>query len=181
MTLSAAQAAALQRSPGVQPSASNVVPVGLGELKFGGRDVMVLTCFGLGSCVGVVLYDPVAQVGGLAHVVLPSSQAAPGADPGGRYADLAVPRLIVGVLGRGAQRNRLVCKVAGGAQILKFGSAPGMDIGARNGEAVLAALQAQQLPTAAADLGGSSGRTMELRLPECKVFVSAAGKGQREL
>lgn len=180
MTLTAAQGGNPPTSV-FPPPPSHVVPVGLGELKFGGPDAAVVVCYGLGSCVGVAVYDPVARVGGMAHVVLPNSQAATGADPGARYADLAIPRLIDGVLRLGARRERLVCKLAGGAQVLRLGFPSGLDIGARNQEAVLAALEAQRLGPSAADLGGSSGRTMELRLPECRVFVSMAGKGQREL
>lgn len=158
------------------------VAVGLGELKVAATPGTTLTCYGLGSCVGVAIYDPSSRVGGLAHVVLPSSSLAPGDDPGARYADLAVPRLVEAVIAAGGRPDRFVCKVAGGAHILRVAAGvAGLDIGARNAEAVLAALEGTGLRPAAADLGGNAGRTMALHIPSCRVIVSSAGKVSREL
>lgn len=90
--------------------------VGLGEVKISQDPAEVLTCLGLGSCVGVCMYDPVAKVAGMAHIVLPNSDGKPD-KAGGKYADTAVPLLLEMMLKRGAIKSRVIVKIAGGAQI----------------------------------------------------------------
>lgn len=159
------------------------VPVGLGEVKVGNRPDQVLACYGLGSCVGLALYDAVARVGVMLHVVLPSSRLSreKPALPG-KYADTGVAAAVTAAVQAGADRSRLVARIAGGAKMFDVGNSnPERDIGARNVEAVRAALEQQRIPLLAGDTGGSYGRTLMLYVGTGRLLVSTVGRGEREL
>lgn len=156
--------------------------VGLGEIKVSADPAVTLVSYGLGSCVGLAAFDPVRRVAGMAHVVLPSSSLGrPGGGPG-RFADTAVPALLAAMTELGAVVQRLQIKLAGGARMfqLSFGSG-GLDIGARNIEAVRAALATHGLPTLAEDLGGTVGRTLQVEVATGRVRVMTVGLRNREL
>lgn len=161
---------------------TRLTPLGLGEMAASRDPEDVLVCYGLGSCMGVALVDPVARVGGMAHVVLPSSELARGALQPGRFADTAIPALVDSVLELGANRGRLVAKIAGGARVLNA-IAPGsrLDIGIRNVEAVRQVLAAARIPLAAEDTGGNYGRTVQLLVATGQVRVSTVGRGEKVL
>ena len=114
----------------------------------------------LGSCVGVVLYDKVARIGGVAHIVLPDSRGA--TDQLGRFADTAIPALIADIdraLGR-PSRGRLSAKIAGGASMFQAGTA--LNIGQMNCEAVERILAGLGMRIEARDVGGEAGRHLTL-------------------
>ncbi len=159
-----------------------VLPVGLGEFRVARNSPAMLVCYGLGSCVGVAAWDPVAGVGGMAHVVLPDSALGHHLEPPGKFADTAVPRLLREMLAAGALQSRLLIKLGGGARmLLRSDRGDRLDIGQRNAEAVLRAVEAAGLRVAGQDLGGNHGRTMQLHLPGGRVTVSTIGRGEKEL
>ncbi|BAD40524.1 chemotaxis protein CheD [Symbiobacterium thermophilum] len=157
--------------------------VGLGELKVADRPDQVLVCYGLGSCVGLALYDPVVRIGAMVHVVLPDSSMGRGREaPPGKYADTGVEAAVAALVDAGASRSRLIAKAAGGARMLRLaGSNPQLDIGARNTEAVRAALARHQIRLVAEDMGGTYGRTLQLFIETGRVLVSTVGRGEHEL
>lgn len=141
----------------------------------------VLTALGLGSCVGICLYDRTARVAGMAHVVLPDSSARKD-EPPGKFADTALPVLIEEMLQFGASRWRLVAAISGGAQLFTFASDPArLGVGARNAKAVTDGLERHGIPVLARDLGGSQGRTMRLSAVDGRVSVKTIGQSEREL
>ena len=150
--------------------------VGLGDIRTGSGTGKVVA-YGLGSCVGVCLYDPVSRVGGLAHVMLPENTGGK-AHPGmpGRYADSAIANLIELVTEAGANRDKLEARIAGGAQML---SAPGLsdkfNIGARNAATVEVELQKHGLRLRGRDIGGQTGRTLTMDLETGEVTVKTIG------
>ena len=155
--------------------------VGLGEVKITQDPSEVLTCLGLGSCVGVCMYDPVAKLAGMAHIVLPSSDGRP-ERAGGKYADTAVPLLLETMLKRGAIKSRVIVKIAGGAQISKAkGLGDAFKIGERNVEAVRAVFEANFMRIIGSDTGGHHGRTMRFNLDTGQTLVTAAGKEIQEI
>lgn len=85
--------------------------VRMGELATVRGSSGVLCTVGLGSCVGVALLDRVRRVAGLAHVVLPAADGRE--DPGGKFADTAVPALLRRVTANGGHRPRLEAVVVG--------------------------------------------------------------------
>jgi len=156
---------------------------GLGELVSGVGPDQVLVCYGLGSCIGLALHDPVAQVGVLAHVVLPDSSLGRGGKaPPAKYADIAVPAAVAEAARLGGQPSRLVARMAGGARMFPVAGLNGtLDIGARNIEAVRAALAAAGIRLIAEDTGGSYGRTVQFFIDTGHLVVSTVGRGEHVL
>jgi chemotaxis protein CheD len=118
---------------------------------------------GLGSCVGVVLYDNWAHYCGMVHVMLPAApeNGAVLASPS-KYADTAIPWLVEELLSAGCTLCNLKAKLAGGAQMFSAAiKSDLMRIGPRNVEAVLQALEITGIPILAQDVGGNVGRTIE--------------------
>lgn len=151
------------------------VAVGIGKIYATKDPSMVLVSCGLGSCVAVSIYDPVARVGGLAHVMLPSSKETGDRAASHRFADVAVPALVKELIKLGATPGHVVCKIAGGAQMLAApGQRNGQSIGERNVEAVKKALIELGIVPDSADTGGTQGRTMRLFMDTGRVVVRTA-------
>ena len=126
----------------------------------------------LGSCIGIALYDRVAKIGGLAHVILPSSKEGSG-DPG-KFADTAVDLLIEQALEAGAEKKRLTAKIVGGAAMFGHNTASGL--GLRNEEAVKERLASHCIRIAASETGGNKGRKMMLNPATGDVKVEIIGE-----
>lgn len=153
------------------------VVVGIADLKIVTAPDLIRTS-GLGSCVGVVLYDEVIQVAGLAHVLLPDSSLTKQTKMNHyKYADTAIPILIRKLVEHGARKSMLKAKIAGGAQMFQFASnSDVMRIGPRNAEAVQKELLACQIPIISSDLGGNAGRTIEFDPVTSKLKVRKVNK-----
>jgi chemotaxis protein CheD len=160
-----------------------IFPVGLGELKSGMSSGQILVCYGLGSCIGLAVYDHCTRIGAMVHVVLPDSSLNRGlVAPPGKFADTGVPAVIEAVIKLGGTRNRLQARAAGGARMLNVvGAGTRLDIGARNIEAVRAALHRAGVPLLAEDTGGGHGRTVQLHIGTGRMVVSTVGQGKHEL
>lgn len=138
-----------------------------------------LDALGLGSCVAVILHDPEARVGGLAHVLLPTAAVGerPDATPG-RYAQSAVPALLEAVLAAGAARHRVVARLVGGATMFRNLTAPGLiAIGERNTVAARRALDTLSLPLVAEAVGGDYGRSVRFDLEAGTITVRSVRHG----
>ncbi len=163
------------------PTYQGTIVVSLGEIRVTNDPSAVLTCLGLGSCVGLCAYDAVAKVGGAAHIVLPSSE---GRDmvSSSKFADVAVPLLIKEMCSLGALEYRLIIKIAGGAQMsVAPGGASLFKIGENNVEATETALSKHGLRVANADVGGHHGRSLRLYVDSGRITVTAGGSERREL
>lgn len=164
--------------------------VGMAEIRVASADarstagsngIRVLTALGLGSCIGICAYDRVARVAGLAHVVLPESPGS-GTETPGKYADTAVPALVDEMMRAGALPQRVAIALVGGAQLFSFGGgASRLEIGARNASGVAEALARHRFQVAARDVGGSSGRTVQLFIHDGLVRVRTIGRGEVNL
>jgi Chemotaxis protein; stimulates methylation of MCP proteins len=131
-----------------------MVIVGIGDFCVG---KMQMSSIGLGSCIGLVIFDKDKGIGGMAHVMLPDSQGR-GERPG-KFADTAVEALTRELVKSGSRQGSLVAKIAGGAAMFKTFSG-NLNIGERNIEAVKAALKLHNIPLAGEDTRGVTGRTM---------------------
>lgn len=159
----------------------NVIKVGMADLQ-SSRHPCVITTLGLGSCVGIALYDPGRKVAGLAHIMLPSSQQARNNSNIAKFADTAVVKLIEDMIVIGACRANIVAKLAGGAQMFSFNDASEMlRIGSRNVAAAREVLRLLNIPVLAEDTGGSYGRTIEIRSENGKLLVKTIGHGIKEI
>jgi chemotaxis protein CheD len=149
--------------------------VSIGEIKVI-KSPGKLSIIGLGSCVGVCLYDPLKKVGGMAHVMLPESSQFKHINNPSKFADLAIPMLLKDLNRSGAVKNRLVAKLAGGAQMFSSSDASQiMDIGARNIVAVKRSLAGLGIVIKGECLGGKNGRTMILDTENGNVSVRKVG------
>ncbi|MHB8172410.1 MAG: chemotaxis protein CheD [Thermincolia bacterium] len=158
------------------------ISVGLGELYISKDPDKVLVCYGLGSCVGVSFFDPILKLGALAHVVLPSSSMARVQGSLAKFADTCIPTMLQEIIKMGANKSRLIVKIAGGAQVLKLpGQANRLDIGGRNIIAVEEALVVEKLTIANKDVGGNYGRTMQFYVGTGMITIRKVGQDNKEL
>lgn len=161
---------------------SNVIKVGMAELNTVCPPDTIRTS-GLGSCVGLVLYDEVRLVAGMAHVMLPSSSLCRQDRPNpAKYADTAIPALLQCLEVEGARTLSLKAKLAGGAQMFSFSTGNDMmRIGPRNVEAIKEKLNLLRIPIIAEDVGGSSGRTIEFDPQSKKLHIRTVNQGIKEI
>ncbi len=152
-------------------------------LKVGMADMKVckapdaLTTLGLGSCIGIVLYDPRTKVSGLAHIMLPDSTQIKNNSNIAKFADTAVDQLIKDMIALGASKTRMVAKIAGGAQMFSFGSTNDlMRIGDRNAVASREKLMSLNIPILAEDCGLNYGRTIEFYSETGELYIKTIGK-----
>ncbi len=159
----------------------NELKVGIGDLNVTLPPGRIIT-LGLGSCIGIAIYDSVNKVAGLAHIMLPNSNGFTNQSNPLKFADKAIPSLVDGMVKKGANKKFLKAKIAGGASMFSFGDkSPISDIGNRNGISVKEVLSKLGIPILSEDLGGSSGRTMIIEALDGKVFIRTVGKGMKEL
>ena len=139
-------------------------------------DTMLIT-YALGSCVALMLHDPVARVAGMVHYMLPES---PESHPEQntrpcKFADTAIPFLLRAALAQGADKRRLVVFAAGGAQVMNDNSI--FNVGKRNCLALRKALWKFGLVAHAEDIGGTTVRTVRMEVGTGRVWLqSPAGK-----
>ena len=159
----------------------NLTKVGMADLKIA-KHPGALTTLGLGSCIGICLYDPVTKVIGMAHIMLPSSKTIKNNSNIAKFADTAIIELLSNMSKNGAIQRRLVGKIAGGAQMFKFTSSNDMmKIGLRNAEAVREILKSHKIPVIADDTGGNFGRTIEFYTDSGKLVIKTIGHGIKEV
>jgi chemotaxis protein CheD len=151
----------------------------------------ILASYGLGSCVGVALYDDKHRIGGLAHIMLPDSKSISKKGSPGKFADTAIIAMVEEMERLGSRRGDIKAKIAGGACMFTIpgainprnvpGPCLGMQIGERNIEAAKTILKDLRIPLVAEDIGGSYGRTMRFSISDGRVTVSSIKHGAREL
>jgi chemotaxis protein CheD len=147
----------------------------MGEVVFSGPNLTVLRALGLGSCIGMCVFDPASKLGCLAHIMLPESRGK-GEEQLGKYADTAVPFVIDEMVRRGSNKSKLCVAMAGGAQLFSFeGASDRMDVGRRNTEAVKQFLASSRVRICAEDVGGKFGRTLVMDTTTGAVVVKVVG------
>ncbi|MCI7062266.1 MAG: chemotaxis protein CheD [Lachnospiraceae bacterium] len=157
-------------------------------IKVGMADVNVchspdaITTLGLGSCVGVALYDKAAKVAGLVHVMLPDSTKVRQNQNRAKFADTGIDLLIEMLQKEGANRAMLTAKIAGGAQMFAFGSNNDMlRVGERNVDAVKAKLKELGIRILAEDTGANYGRTVEFYPENGDFIIKSVGKPVKKI
>jgi len=158
----------------------NVV-VGVADCHVSDEPADVLVTYALGSCVGVAIYDPVARVGGLLHLMLPESS--PNALESGKspymFADTGIPLLFRQAYQKGADKRRLRVSVAGGAQVIDDNGV--FKIGQRNCLAVRKILWKAGVMAHGEETGGVWSRTMRLEMSSGRVYLRSPDREEREL
>lgn len=129
-----------------------------------------LTTSGLGSCLGIALYDPEAGVGGLVHPMLPT--ASPDSErPPERFVNTGIEVVVEELLEEGASRNRILAKITGGAAIVDFNNDEKPSIGERNIEEARRVCKAASIEVVAEEVGEDCGRTMRFDTATGRVVV----------
>lgn len=160
---------------------AQLIKVGMADYKVSNYPSTLIS-YGLGSCVGIALYDSLNKIGGLAHIMLPDSTQARTTENPAKFADTCLPLMIDEMIKLGATKSRLTAKIAGGAQMFSFNNAtPIMRIGDRNIEAVKTILKKLGIRIMADDTGGNYGRTVELDLSGGVFRIKTVDKGEKEI
>lgn len=157
-------------------SPADVTVVGIADFVVCGDQGHVLVTFALGSCVAVCLHDPIRQIAGMIHYMLPSAKISPDkarSNPA-MFCDTGVPALVRSLCGMGSTRADLVVKVVGGACVL--GTRTPHDIGQRNLRALRRVLAKERMQVAVADIGGRCSRTVWQSVKTGRVKVTSSGQ-----
>lgn len=142
----------------------------------------ILTTLGLGSCIGICLYDTTSRISGLVHIMLPNSTQIKNNSNLAKFADTGIAKLLEVMIKMGARRNKIVSKIAGGAQMFSFNeSSDVMRIGARNIVATKETLEKLGIPLIAEDTGGNHGRTIELYSESGILLIKTIGYGTKQI
>lgn len=152
------------------------IVIGIGELAVSANPSESLVTYALGSCLGVVIHDPVAGVAGMLHAMLPQSSIAPdkARERPGMYVDTGVPELFRACYRLGASKERLVLRVAGGASSRDEG-ADQFQIGKRNFVMLRQLLWKNGVMVQAQDVGGNVSRTVTVSVATGVVTVRSGG------
>ncbi len=153
------------------------------EIKVGIADMRIvrgegtLITYALGSCVGIAMYDPVLKLGGLLHIMLPESMNLAGQAGMNiyKFADTGIPEMLRKMQIFGGQKQRYICKIAGGAKMFEMSGEMG-NIGQRNVESVRRVLAEQQIRIRKQDVGQNYARTMSMDVSTGLVRIRTYGR-----
>jgi len=157
------------------------IVVGIADMKVSNKPGDVLITYSLGSCIGLVIWDPLVRVAGMLHFMLP--------DPGPEkskaeqrpfmFANSGVPALFKAAYALGAEKSRLFVKVVGGAQVMD--DAGVFNIGKRNYEILTRIFAKNNIRIAKEDIGGNVNRTVSIEVDNGKTVLKVSGRGEFQL
>ena len=158
----------------------NKLTIGIADMKMA-RGEGVLITYALGSCIGICLYDPVIRLGALVHIMLPINMETNRTSPF-KYADTGIRMTLDRMVKMGAQRSRIVAKIAGGAKMFDVAGNGNLgNIGQRNIESVHRVLQQERIRLVREDVGGSTARTLLFDVATGQGCIKIYGKAERYL
>ncbi|CCQ93037.1 sequence specific deamidase required for methylation of methyl-accepting chemotaxis proteins (MCPs) by CheR [[Clostridium] ultunense Esp] len=154
-----------------------IIKVGMADLNIV-KAPGILTTLGLGSCVGIALYDRYNKIAGLAHVMLPSSKEIKNNENKSKFVDTGIELLIEMMIDKGAIKRNLTAKIAGGSQMFSFNNNSSiLKIGERNVLATKEKLKELNIEILSEDTGGNYGRTIELNAEDGSLLIKTIGHG----
>jgi chemotaxis protein CheD len=138
-----------------------LVKVGMAQFRVGTAPLTMMT-LALGSCVGLVLYDPLERIGALAHAMHPRRRGARCDGNRAKFVDSAIRAMLERMIRYGAKRGRITAKIFGGARMFDHvtGSPGVLQIGEKNVAMAREELQRLGIPILAECVGGTKGRTI---------------------
>ncbi len=154
---------------------SGIVVVGIGACALAKSPVKIKT-FGLGSCVGITLYDRREKIGGLIHAMLPSINNARIKDNPLKYTDSGIEYLAAEIVKKGSSRKKLEAKLVGGAHMFENRN---MDVGERNIKWARHTLERLEIPIIAEDTGKNYGRTVTFDTSTGDLLVRTILRGDK--
>lgn len=155
--------------------------VGVADMKTSNRGDDTIITYSLGSCIGVVIYDPVVKAGGILHYMLPDSSidSEKAVAKPFMFADTGIPRLFKQAYALGAKKPRIKVFVAGGAEILDQKGF--FNIGRRNYMAMKKMLFRNNVLIDKEAVGGNVNRTVRLEIATGHIYVKTSGKGEKRI
>ncbi|MBU1172612.1 MAG: chemotaxis protein CheD [Proteobacteria bacterium] len=155
--------------------------VGVSDMKISGNNEEVLITYSLGSCIGVVVYDPKVRVGGMLHYMLPESSLDKDKAAKNPYmfADTGIPALFKSTYTLGAQKNRMRVVVVGGAQILDQKGF--FNIGKRNHMALRKIFFKNGVLVDHEDVGGNVNRTIRIEIGTGDIYMKTSGRTEERI
>ncbi len=157
------------------------IRVGVADLNVANHPTKLIS-LGLGSCVGVALYEKNKKIAGLAHFMLPSSAQVKNNSNEAKFADTAIIKLFDEMVKLGARKEAVVAKLAGGSQMFALAQSTDiLRIGYRNVIAAREKLSELGIPIVAEDVGGNFGRTIELNSEDGKLMIKTLGHGVKHI
>ncbi|MFH0878950.1 MAG: chemotaxis protein CheD [Lentisphaerota bacterium] len=158
----------------------NNVIVGISEMAVSDKADDVLITYSLGSCLGIVFYDPMVRVGGMIHCMLPLSQidANKAQESPCMFVDTGVVLLLKEMFARGCKKSSLIVKVAGGSAVLD--SKGLFKIGERNYTVFRKILWKNSMLISGEDVGGNASRTIRLEIGTGRLVMKSGGE-EKEL
>lgn len=149
--------------------------VGVADMKVSNNPRESVVTYSLGSCIGLVIYDPVVKVGGILHYMLPESSLdkEKALKKPFMFADTGIPRLFKTAYKLGAKKARIKIYVAGGAEILDQKGF--FNIGKRNYMALKKMFFKNKVMISRQDVGGNSNRTVRLKIATGDIFLKTSG------
>ena len=159
-----------------------MIKVGMADLKVC-KAPDNLTTIGLGSCIGIAIWDPTTKITGLAHIMLPDSTTIRNNSNVAKFADTGIQKLVDDMIKMGANKSRMVAKIAGGAKMFEIsgGNASGINIGEKNAAASKAKLKQLGIPLKAEDCGLNFGRTVIFYPETGNYVIRAVGKPEKTI
>ncbi len=159
-----------------------VIKVGMADLKIC-KAPDILTTLGLGSCIGIAIYDPTTRISGLAHIMLPDSTQIRNNSNPAKFADTGIQLLYDQMVKAGANKARLVAKIAGGAKMFELSGAhaQSINIGEKNAIASKEKLKQLGVRLVAEDTGLNFGRTVELYSETGDYLIKSVGHPQKTI
>ena len=157
----------------------HVIKVGMADLNIA-KAPDSLTTLGLGSCIGLTLYDPIAKVGGLVHYMLPDSTKLKNNSNIAKFGDTGIRELYNKMIANGASPSRMVAKIAGGAKMFEVSGLSNVgNVGERNAEEAKIMLKELKIRLIAEDTGLNYGRTVVLDCENGNYIIKAVGKPEK--
>lgn len=160
----------------LRPAEKGRVVVGVGDLAISDDTSASIITYGLGSCIGVTIWDPVAQIGGMLHFMLPTSRGNPkrAEENPPMFGDMGIPLLFKACYDLGARKDRMIVCAAGGAEILDDDGH--FKVGSRNRTILRKLFWKNSVLLAAEATGGSNSRTLTLNMEDGTVEIRTKGK-----
>lgn len=159
----------------------NLVEVNMADMKIA-RAPDLLVTRGLGSCLGIVLYDPTKKIGAVAHPMLPDIEKAKNKSNPAKFVNSVIGKMVRGLRREGCLKKNLVAKLFGGAHMFSFITENSIfNVGERNIVMAKAMFEQLGIEVAAEELRGSVGRTVTLDLETGRVRVKTIAAGEKEV
>lgn len=157
------------------------ITVGIADCQISTNKDALLVTHALGSCIAVAIYDPVTQVAGLLHIMLPDSTV--DKDKAAKqpylFADTGIPALFHAAYALGAEKKRLSVRLVGGAQVADPHGV--FNIGKRNHLACRKVLWSAGVMVQAEAVGGHVSRTVRMEVASGRLFWTTGGGPVQEL